>query len=269
VKNSSVKDISRCLLIEPHHLAEKSENFKKTQWFKRMRQAYLLSYVIAYCLKNDRLAFNLVPDLIYSRGSLINAFRLFNYTKKCISFCNARLSPRVSELSDDEIISQEPKVLLFRFISADWLDARQNNLSSYAGTKFNFFMKYPEYFLLTPLGPNPMMVKFREEDLGMFLRNRTYAIWDDQWQEFLRKSNRLVVQTNLDLGMSVEIDNNSKIYSDTIVAFDCLFHEQFSEISNNIELGPVDFATAGRSMLVDPIRHALVFQGTAPESEFY
>ena len=42
-----------------------------------------------------------------------------------------------------------------------------------------------------------------------------------------------------------------------------------TEISNNIELGPVDFATAGRSMLVDPIRHALVFQGTAPESEFY
>jgi hypothetical protein len=269
ISQSIVKGISRCMLIDSSFFSKKSENMKKTQGFKRMKQAHLLSYVIAYCLKYDRLAFNLVPDLLYSKGSLLNSYRLHKYTGKCVSFCNARLSPEVEKLDHEDLVDQEPKSLFFRFLSRDWLDVRENDPGKFGGTKFNFYIKYPEYFLLTPLGANPMMVKFKEEDLNMFLRNRTYSIWDDQWQEFLRKSSRLVAQNNLDLAMTVEVDKNTETYNDTIVAFDQLYREQVSEIAKNVGLDSRSFDQAGRSLLVDPIRHSLVFHGTAPSSEFY
>lgn len=269
VKNSTIKEISRILLVESNFLAKKSENMKNTQGYKRMKQVYLLSYVISYCLKYERLAFNLSPDLLYSQDIILHSYRLYKHTGKSVSSCNARLSPEVEKMDRLDLLSQEPKDLFFRFLNRDWIDASENDPGKFAGTKFNFYIKYPEYFLLTPHVPSPIMIKFKEEDLNMFLRNRSYAIWDGKWQEFLRKSNRLIVQNNLDMGMTVEIDKNSETYNDTIIAFDQLYREQVSEISKNVGLDSGSFERAGRSLLVDPIHHSIVFHGAAPKSDFY
>src|SRR5262249_2812027 len=54
--------------------------------------------------------------------------------------------------------------------------------------------------------PNPFMGTFTEADLVYFASTR-FTVWDHDWQDRLFDMRRLLVQTNLDRGMSIEIES--------------------------------------------------------------
>ena len=53
---------------------------------------------------------------------------------------------------------------------------------------------------------NPFIGKFTTEDLVFYTDSDRYVDWDSRWRTYLANHNRLVVLTNLDAGMSLEID---------------------------------------------------------------
>jgi hypothetical protein len=58
--------------------------------------------------------------------------------------------------------------------------------------------------------PNPVLGKFTKDDLFFFTSSKGVASWDHGWRDHLFQEGRLFVQTNIDLGMSIEPESRAK-----------------------------------------------------------
>jgi hypothetical protein len=86
-----------------------------------------------------------------------------------------------------------------------WQAHMTSDLNHVAGTiSGHLIYKGADRRMIFCSNPNPFMGRFQPRDLLTFANKAGFNNWDNNWVSALEKHGRLLVQTNLDAGMSIE-----------------------------------------------------------------
>jgi hypothetical protein len=161
-----------------------------------------------FCIERDETFFAISPDFMYSDGFVEVNWELHRLTRKVIANFSMRLTSVPGGTEYFREMLNRPfgvKELCFRFPEERWRDQMTDDPDYLPGetTGHQTFTGKHNMHVFSA-NPNPTMGKFTESDLFFFLEAGTFNDWDHEWLTRLTDEKRLLVQTNMDLGMSVE-----------------------------------------------------------------
>jgi hypothetical protein len=170
----------------------------------------LMMKAVAYCVKEDRPFVFANADVLYSNGIIENCYRLHRVSTKVVATFNGRVAPgddlegfhRLRQASDDGY-----KKAFLQYRSPLWQSWTLASSEDFPDANFgHVILEDGDFVHLFCANPNPFLGKFTTEDLVFFTDSDRFVDWDSRWRIHLASRNRLVVLTNLDAGMSMEID---------------------------------------------------------------
>ena len=176
----------------------------------------LLCRVIDVCLKKDRSFLFAVPDLVYSNGAIEACWQLHRMTGKVVSIFNGRVLPKTDEPPfSPAMMSQltRPQGVRDYFFSnmiaswRGWTTTDPDVIPDHASRGHLIFRRDGYSFIFSR--PNPVIGRFTRRDLMFFAGGGNIRSWDHDWQDGLLREGRLQVQPNLDLGMSIELEDGA------------------------------------------------------------
>jgi hypothetical protein len=161
-----------------------------------------------FCIERDETFFAISPDLLYSDGYVEANWELHRLTRKIVANLNVRLTSVTGGTEYFKEMLKRPfgvKELCFQFPEERWRDQMTSDPDYLPGetTGHQTFTSERNMHVFSA-NPNPTMGKFTESDLFFFLEAGTFNVWDHEWLTRLTDEHRLLVQTNMDLSMSVE-----------------------------------------------------------------
>lgn len=192
-----------------------------TSEFKSIVTTNLLCRAADLCLKRDKSFFMAVPDLIYSDDTIKICWPLHRLSGKVVAIFNGRVCPK---LGRDVFTSEElPKPgngahsmrdFFFQWMNDDWRRLTTTNPDVIPGNDIGriiFQDSIGTHIFFR--NPNPTLGKFTTDDLFFFSLGHTIGSWDRTWLSTLMKTNRVIVQTNIDACMSIEPEQRSAMES--------------------------------------------------------
>jgi hypothetical protein len=171
----------------------------------------LLTCATAFCRERDEIFAFAVPDLVFSAGALASSYRLHRFTGKTVALFNGRIA---SDLTDAQLLAEAAGRLdwtFFRCMNPQWRSNRTTQLGRLCGT-------LPGHLIIDEPGrprsifcscPNPFLGRFTAADVAEL--GHSFSAWDHEWRVMLEREGRLIVQTALDVAMSVEIETRPKL----------------------------------------------------------
>lgn len=170
----------------------------------------LMMKAVAYCVQADRPFIFANADVLYSNGIVENCYRLHRATSKVAAAFNGRVAPG-ADLEAFHALRQSGddgyKKAFLKYRSALWRSWTVASSEDFPDANFgHVILEDGDFVHLFCANPNPFLGKFTTEDLVFFTDSDRYVDWDSRWRIHLAHRNRLVVLTNLDAGMSMEID---------------------------------------------------------------
>jgi hypothetical protein len=190
---------------------------------RRVAQAFsfqLLLRVMAFCIERRESFLFAAPDCIYSDGLVGSAWALHRMTGKVVSVFCGRVSPHPDDTAYYKTLIETPNGVRDEFLRSMaklWSHMSTNDATG-AGVDIlgHYIYRDANKLMILTDHPNPFLGKFEPEDLDVFLEAGEIRAWDNQWEELLLSQNRLVVQTNLDVGMMIEPDTESREKGDLL-----------------------------------------------------
>ena len=186
--------------------------------FSTALMSNFLCRLIDICLKKDKSFFLAPPDLIYSDNVISTCWPLHRLTGKVVAIFNGRISPSdgAPPLTADQIsqVTARPHGIRELFFSnmasywRDWTTTDPDLIPEHAATGHLVFETAAHTSVFCG-NPNPTIGKFTQRDLIYFSTGVGIGAWDHAWLDSLFQEGRLLLQTNLDLCMSIEIDDRS------------------------------------------------------------
>jgi hypothetical protein len=176
----------------------------------RMIQTILLRRIMAYFIKRGLVFFYAPSDCVFADGTIYNNWCLHKITGKIIASFNGR----TREISQDnirylDIINTKNGVKKFFMenYSHEWAAWCSMDPCEIAGTRIGhaIYREADRAHIFCNM-PAPSTGRFTPEDLQYFILDASMQAFDNSWQQKLARCNRLLVQTNLDMGMSIEPD---------------------------------------------------------------
>ncbi len=171
----------------------------------------LLIRAMKLCIERDEVFLHAVPDLVYSAATVNTCYHLHRLTGKNVAIFNGRVAPKNdSDFTLEELlnISASPHDMVrffFENMNKVWAQHYTSDFNRITGQMAGHLIyQLGPAPLIFCSHPNPILGKFKPIDIPHFTNKSAFAAWDHGWKDFLLLSNRLVVQTGLDLGMSVE-----------------------------------------------------------------
>jgi hypothetical protein len=170
----------------------------------------LMMKAVAYCVHADRCFLFACADVLYSNGLVANSHRLHRATNKVVAVFNGRVDPggdpadfqRILRSGDDGF-----KKAFLKYRSALWKSWTVESSEDFPDANFgHVILEDGDFVHIFCPNLNPFVGKFTIEDLVFFTDSDRYVDWDSRWRIHLANSKRLVALTNLDAGMSMEID---------------------------------------------------------------
>jgi hypothetical protein len=174
----------------------------------------LMCHIVKMCIKRDRSFLFAVPDIVYSNGSIETCWQLHRMTGKVVSIFNGRVLPKDGEPPfSPEMMTQWTRPhgvrdFFFSHMNGTWHKSMTTDpdvVPDHARRGHLIFRRDRFSFVFSR--PNPVIGRFTERDLMLFASGGNIKSWDHEWQDRLMAEGRLQVQTNLDLGMSIELDD--------------------------------------------------------------
>ncbi|MDG2286362.1 MAG: hypothetical protein P8N43_12675 [Alphaproteobacteria bacterium] len=170
----------------------------------------LMMKVVAHCARADQPFIFTAADVMYSDGIIENSYQLHRTTGKVVATFNGRVDPGddldgFHRLLRDEENGYRKAFLKYR--NALWKSWTVTSSEDFPDAGFgHVIVEEGEFVHLFCSNPNPFLGKFTTEDLVFFTESERYLDWDNRWRLYLASKNRLLVLSNLDAGMSIEID---------------------------------------------------------------
>jgi hypothetical protein len=195
--------------IRIHHIpyTRSQDAHEESQRRKKLSYALLMRAMI-FCYEQDQPFFHISPDLIYSSDILEIFWDLHQLTGKIVANFNGRVSPLPVGTDVQASILAHPDGVKRHFLEHMdplWLAWNASGPDYNSGeNKGHQIIKGKRSFHVFTSAPNPLMGRIQERDLFFFAERGTFGIWDHQWVERLREQHRLLIQTNLDLCMTIE-----------------------------------------------------------------
>jgi hypothetical protein len=195
--------------IRIHHIpyVPSQNDHEEPQRRKKLSYALLMRALI-FCFEQDQPFCFLVPDCIYSEDILEISWDLHQLTGKTVANFNGRVFPLPEDADIQKSILSHPNGVKRHFLDHMdplWIDWSVTNPNDIAGeNKGHQIIKRERSFHVFTSAPNPFMGRIQEQDLFFFAESGTFGVWDHQWVERLREQHRLLIQTNLDLCMTIE-----------------------------------------------------------------
>lgn len=191
------------ILALPKSIISRQKNTKDIQ--KR-----LLQEIVTYFVRRNLVFFHAPPDCIFSDDTIYNQLCLHQISGKIVAIFNGR----TQEVSQGDAVYLDViqskngvKNFFFNNYSQEWAAWRSGHPDQVAGARAGhaIYQEKDRAFIFCNK-PNPSVGLFTHEDLAHFVIQGTYSSFDNNWLQLLIKHNRLLVQTNLDMGMSIEPD---------------------------------------------------------------
>jgi hypothetical protein len=184
----------------------------------------LLMRAMRFCYEQNQPFFLIPPDTIFSEELLEICWDLHQVTGKIVAVFNGRVSPLPETTNVNNSILARPdgvKRYFLENMDTCWLEWSSSGPDHMAGeSRGHQFIKGERSFHVFTSAPNPLMGRFHGEDLFFFAEQGVYGIWDHKWLERLREQQRLLIQTNLDLCMTIEpwpSEDAMKVVSDELL----------------------------------------------------
>jgi hypothetical protein len=175
------------------------------QWLNDTLRDLMLK-VVAHCVKLDRPFIFTAADVFYSDGIIENCYLLHEPGDDLAGFHRLRQSGK----------SGYRKAFL-KYRTRLWRTWTIASSEEFPDANFgHVLLEDGEFIHLFCPNLNPFLGKFTMDDLVFFTDSTQYVDWDSHWRIYLASRNRLVILTNLDAGMSIEIDpppSNPKMIS--------------------------------------------------------
>jgi hypothetical protein len=179
----------------------------------------LLTLAMNHCIQNNRSFLFAVPDLIYADGTVKSCDQLHRLTGKVVATFNGRvkLQHDYKSLTVQEILQIQQRDgglarFFFENLSQEWKNHLTHSLDHVCGDAAGHLI-YDDgsrcYLFCS--SPNPLVGKFVANDIFAFFQNPRFVAWDHEWCSSLLNGGRLVVQTDLDRAMSIEIDDEDQL----------------------------------------------------------
>lgn len=186
--------------------------------FSTALMSNFLCRLIDICLKKDKSFFLAPPDQIYSDGVISTCWPLHRLTGKVVATFNGRVSPSdgappftAEQISQVTARPYGVRDLFFSNMASywrDWTTTDPDVIREHAATGHLIF-EAASHTSVFCRHPNPTIGKFTQRDLIFFSTGVGIAAWDRAWLDSLFQEGRLLLQTSLDLCMSIEIDDRS------------------------------------------------------------
>jgi hypothetical protein len=179
------------------------------QWLNDTMRDLMLK-VVAHCLKHDQPFIFTAADVFYSNGIIENCYLLHRATAKVVGTFNGRVEPG-EDLEDFHRLRQSGdsgyRKAFLKYRTSLWRTWTINSSEAFPDANFgHVILEDGEFVHLFCPNLNPFMGRFTTDDLVFFTDSTQYVDWDSHWRIYLADHNRLVILTNLDAGMSIEID---------------------------------------------------------------
>jgi hypothetical protein len=167
----------------------------------------LLVRGMRFCLDRGETFLMVSPDVMYADGTVQSNWELHRLTGKVVANFNGRMAP-IDGGSEYylEMMKRQfgVKEMFFAHSEERWLDLITSEPDYLPGAEQGQqVFKGPRVVHIFG-NANPLMGKFQPEDYIFFLKTGLFNSWDHEWLDFLERKQRILVQTNLDVGMSVE-----------------------------------------------------------------
>lgn len=186
---------------------------QEDQYFKRILPLVMLRYAISYCINKDKKFFLLCPDTVYSSEVLGYALEQYLITGRIVSIYNGKTTLGFNESDKIAKYFNERQGFINLYID-NWAEHANLMVLKDSNPENVLFeshaiIKNDYYISIYTSNPNPTLGKFEMQDLLFFERAQSFEAWDHYWKDRLAEQHRLFVQTNLELGMSIELDDSS------------------------------------------------------------
>ncbi len=174
----------------------------------------LLCHIVNMCLKKDRSFMFAPPDTVYSNGAIDACWQLHRMTGKVVSIFSGRVVPKADEPPFSPAMMPQwtrphgVRDYFFSNMHGPWHKLMTTNPDVIPHpTRTGHLIYRRDRFSFIFSRPNPVMGRFTQRDLMFFAGGGTLRQWDHEWQDRLLAEGRLQVLTNLDLGMSIELED--------------------------------------------------------------
>lgn len=227
--------------FQPDLADSEDTNAIKLGHHRRLLSHFFLCRAASVCVKRNATFVHLSPDFVYADSTVANAWTIHRLTGKTISVFNGRVGINMDESQDfdqslQEAITQPYGILKFfgRNMIKQWHHWSTSDPDTIPTDDPGILLyKSGEMTHIFSSAPNPLMGKFTKEDIVYFSANR-FTVWDHDWQDMLFDQRRLFVQTNLDLGMSIEIESLSRDhvrdkFTSSSVSFGALMQDMYTK----------------------------------------
>lgn len=179
------------------------ENVKRT----------LLLHAVAMCIENDEVFVHASPDHIYAPGVIDTCFEMHRLTGKVIALFNGRVAPTSGEPDfPTEILLSASKSargmvdFFFNNMNALWRNNSTSDPSRISGIEPGMLaFQSDDRRIVFYSNPNPFLGKFKPTDLLAFAGVYGFSSWDHGWRDALVGADRLLIQSDLNCGISIEV----------------------------------------------------------------
>jgi hypothetical protein len=165
---------------------------------------------IKICYKSRMPFLFIGADQIFTDGTIGSSWDLYKATGKVVAVLNFRIE------RSDKSLEYYRNLVNFSFdLKRELLEnitfSRYRSMADFEDRQTNFPISNGDYgvisgdhLMLFTSTPNPMIGRFQGDDLQFFAEHPRFNVWDYRWVRYLYESNRLVVQTNADIALTVE-----------------------------------------------------------------
>jgi hypothetical protein len=149
-------------------------------------------------------------DNIYARGSASTAWSLHKLTGKIVTQFNGRVVARENDPDFYQSCIAERYGVMNTFLSdktPNWHAISTSNQEALNLTDYSqkMIVNDDSVYIFSSVH-SPFVGKFQPEDIAILLEGGMLGAWDHIWGAYLTRTNRMMPQTNLNLGMSIEPD---------------------------------------------------------------
>lgn len=197
-----------------HRAGAEESGEQNPRWKTNLATAYhMLCRAVHHCVQKDKSFFLAVPDLVYSDGLVKTCWALHRLSGKIVSVFNGRVCPPdgIEAFSHEQILAAAARPnglseFFFNNLNFEWrryVTINPDIVTDPVAGKQILFSDTGTYIFLD--SPNPTLGKFTTDDLVYICESRVgMSVWDRPWQDYLLKNDRVLVQPDMDLCMSIE-----------------------------------------------------------------
>ena len=175
---------------------------------------HLMSKCINICYKSRQSFLFIAADQIFLDGTIGTNWDLHKVTGKIVATLNFRIKYKGQAFKIKDFSKRNLKKILFKNFAFPLyysVEEFESDVSKCLMVDYGFAIVSGEHILIFSETPNPMIGKIQLEDLLFFAKQERYNAWDSTWIQYLYTTNRLFVQTNGDIALTIEPEPEAEL----------------------------------------------------------